>query len=120
VEGFTRGTQLPWRFVCSGSWWRRVACAASLAVLPLLIGAAGCWADALGGIRYNFANIVALPLVIALPWITAMVQLSLGELKGHSPLQVSLDAGKVIGLAAGTELAGLGAITWPATGACLP
>jgi predicted RND superfamily exporter protein len=33
------------------------------------------------------------------------------ELKGHSPLEVSLAAGKVIGLAAGTELAGLGAIT---------
>ena len=32
-------------------------------------------------------------------------------MKGHTPLQVSLAAGKVIGLAAGTELAGLGAIT---------
>jgi len=67
---------------------------------------------ALGGIRYNFANIVALPLVIALAvdygvWFSYRWD----ELKGYSPLQVSLAAGKVIGLAAGTELAGLGAIT---------
>jgi predicted RND superfamily exporter protein len=84
-----------------------------LAALPLLIG--GGWMLgllALGGIRYNYANIVALPMVIALAvdygvWFSYRW----GELKGHSPLQVSLAAGKVIGLAAGTELAGLGAIT---------
>lgn len=84
-----------------------------LAVLPLLIG--GGWMlglMALGGIRYNYANIVALPMVIALAvdygvWFSYRW----GESKGLTPLQVSLAVGKVIGLAAGTELAGLGAIT---------
>jgi predicted RND superfamily exporter protein len=114
VEGFTRGTQLALALCLL---WIMVATRSvrgfALAVLPLLIG--GGWMlglMALGGIRYNFANIVALPLVIALAvdygvWFSYRWS----ELKGHSPLQVSLDAGKVIGLAAGTELAGLGAIT---------
>ena len=85
----------------------------ALAVLPLLIG--GGWMlglMALSGIRFNYANMVALPLVIALAvdygvWFSYRWD----ELKDHTPLQVSLAAGKVIGLAAGTELAGLGAIT---------
>jgi predicted RND superfamily exporter protein len=85
----------------------------ALAALPLLIG--GGWMlglMALGGIRFNYANMVALPLVIALAvdygvwfnyrWV---------ELKGCTPFQVCLTAGRVIGLAAGAELAGLGAIT---------
>jgi predicted RND superfamily exporter protein len=114
VDGFTHGTQLAlalcllWIMVAT-----RSARGFALAALPLLIG--GGWMlglMALGGIRYNFANIVALPLVIALAvdygvWFSYRWS----ELKGHSPLQVSLAAGKVIGLAAGTELAGLGAIT---------
>lgn len=85
----------------------------ALAALPLLIG--GGWMLALmslGGIRYNYANIVALPMVIALAvdygvWFNYRWC----ELKGHPPLRISLAVGKVIGLAAGTELAGLGAIT---------
>ncbi len=84
-----------------------------LASLPLLIG--GGWmlgVMAMAGIKYNYANIIALPLVIALAvdygvWFSHRWR----ELKNHSPLQVSLIAGKVIILAAGTELAGLGAIT---------
>jgi uncharacterized protein len=84
-----------------------------LAALPLLIG--GGWmlaVMALCGIRYNYANMVALPMVIALAvdygvWFNYRWN----ELKDRTPLQVSLAAGKVIGLAAGTELAGLGAIT---------
>jgi predicted RND superfamily exporter protein len=85
----------------------------ALAALPLLIG--GGWMlgiMALSGIRYNYANIVALPMVIALAvdygvWFNYRW----GELKGQPPLLVSLSVGKVIGLAAGTELAGLGGIT---------
>ncbi|MDD5320146.1 MAG: MMPL family transporter, partial [Methylococcales bacterium] len=114
VEGFTRGTQLA-LMLCL--LWIMAATRSvrgfALAALPLLIG--GGWMlglMALGGIRYNFANIVALPLVIALAvdygvWFSYRWS----ELKGHSPLEVSLAAGKVIGLAAGTEIAGLGAIT---------
>jgi predicted RND superfamily exporter protein len=114
VEGFTRGTQLA--LVLCMLWIMAATRSVRgflLAALPFLIG--GGWMlglMALGSIRYNFANIVALPLVIALAvdygvWFSYRW----GELKGHTPLQVSLDAGKVIGLAAGTELAGLGAIT---------
>jgi predicted RND superfamily exporter protein len=114
VKSFTHGTQLAlalcllWVMAATRSM-RGFA----LATLPLLIG--GGWMlgiMALGDIRYNYANIVALPLVIALAvdygvWFSYRW----GELKGHTPLQVSLAAGKVVGLAAGTELAGLGAIT---------
>jgi len=114
VDGFTRGTQLA--LVLCLLWIMaatRSVRGFALAALPLLIG--GGWMlglMALGGIRYNFANIVALPLVIALAvdygvWFSYRWS----ELKGHLPLEVSLAAGKVIGLAAGTELAGLGAIT---------
>lgn len=114
VESFTRGTQLSLALCLL---WVMAATRSvrgfALATLPLLIG--GGWmlgVMALGDIRYNYANIVALPLVIALAvdygvWFSYRW----GELKGHTPLQVSLAAGKVIGLAAGTELAGLGAIT---------
>jgi len=114
VDGFTYGTKLALALCLL---WIMAATRSvrgfALAALPLLIG--GGWMlglMALGGIRYNFANIVALPLVIALAvdygvWFSYRW----GELKGHTPLQVSLAAGKVIGLAAGTELAGLGAIT---------
>ncbi|MEI7996251.1 MAG: MMPL family transporter, partial [Methylococcaceae bacterium] len=114
VESFTRGTQLALALCLL--WVMAVTRSVrgfALAALPLLIG--GGWMlglMALGGIRYNYANIVALPLVIALAvdygvWFSYRWN----ELKGHTPLQVSLIAGKVIGLAAGTELAGLGAIT---------
>jgi len=114
VESFIHGTQLALAFCLL---WVMAATRSvrgfALAVLPLLIG--GGWMlglMALSGIRFNYANMVALPLVIALAvdygvWFSYRW----GELKGHTPLQVSLAAGKVIGLAAGTELAGLGAIT---------
>ena len=114
VESFTRGTQLALVFCLL---WIMAATRSvrgfALAALPLLIG--GGWMlglMALGGIRFNYANMVALPLVIALAvdygvWFSYRW----GEMKGHTPLQVSFDAGRVIVLAAGTELAGLGAIT---------
>lgn len=114
VASFTSGTQLA--LVLCLLWVMaatRSVRGFALAALPLLIG--GGWMlglMALGGIRYNYANIVALPMVIALAvdygvWFSYRWS----ELKGHTPLQVSMAAGKVIGLAAGTELAGLGAIT---------
>ena len=114
VTSFTQGTQLA--LVLCLLWIMaatRSVRGFALAALPLLIG--GGWMlglMSLTGIRYNYANIVALPLVIALAvdygvWFSYRWS----ELKGYSPLHVSLDAGKVIGLAAGTELAGLGAIT---------
>ncbi|MBF6649368.1 sterol transporter cytoplasmic membrane protein BstA [Methylobacter sp. BlB1] len=114
VESFTQGTQLALALCLL---WVMAATRSvrgfALATLPLLIG--GGWMlglMALGDIRYNYANIVALPLVIALAvdygvWFSYRWS----ELKDCTPLQVSLAAGKVIGLAAGTELAGLGAIT---------
>ena len=84
-----------------------------LASLPLIIG--GGWMlglMALADLRYNYANIIALPLVIALAvdygvWYSHRWR----ELRGHSPLAITRDAGRVIALAAGTELAGLGAIS---------
>ncbi|MGR8951154.1 MAG: sterol transporter cytoplasmic membrane protein BstA [Gammaproteobacteria bacterium] len=114
VASFSQGTQLAlvlcliWVMAATRSLRGFV-----LAALPLLIG--GGWMLGLmvmSDIRYNYANIVALPLVIALAvdygvWFSYRWS----ELKGQSPWQVSLTAGKVIGLAAGTELAGLGAIT---------
>jgi predicted RND superfamily exporter protein len=113
VESFTHGTVLAvavcliWLILVLRSVRGFV-----LASLPLLIG--GGWMlgiMALAGIKYNYANIIALPLVIALAvdygvWFSHRWR----ELKDHTPLQVSLIAGKVIVLAAGTELAGLGAI----------
>jgi predicted RND superfamily exporter protein len=115
VESFVRGTQLALALCLlwvAGA--TRSLRGFALASLPLLIG--GGWMlglMAVAGLRYNYANIVALPLVIALAvdygvWFSYRW----GELRGdHSPLQISVAAGKVIGLAAGTELAGLGAIT---------
>lgn len=114
VESFTYGTQLAlalcllWVMAAT-----RSVCGFALAALPLLIG--GGWMlgiMALAGINYNFANIVALPLVIALAvdygvWFSYRWR----DLKDHSPLQVSVAVGKAIGLAAGTSLAGLGAIS---------
>jgi predicted RND superfamily exporter protein len=114
VESFSHGTRLAlalcllWIIAVT-----RSVRGFALTALPLLIG--GGWMlglMALGGISFNYANMVALPMVIALAvdygvwfnyrWI---------ELQGQSPWRISLTAGKVIGLAAGTELAGLGAIT---------
>ncbi len=114
VESFSRGTLLA---LAGCLLWIVLATRSlrgfALASLPLLIG--GGWMLGLmawGGIQYNYANIVALPLVIALAvdygvWFSYRW----GELQDHTPFEVSLNAGKVIGLAAGTELAGLGAIT---------
>ncbi len=114
VDGFTHGTQLALALCLL--WVMAVTRSVrgfALAALPLLIG--GGWMlglMALSGMHYNFANIVALPLVIALA-VDYGVWFSYRwcELKGHTPLQVSLAVGKAIGLAAGTTLAGLGAIT---------
>jgi predicted RND superfamily exporter protein len=114
VDSFTQGTLLA-TGVCL-LWLMAALRSVSgfvLAALPLVIG--GGWMlglMALGGLRYNYANIIALPLVIALAadygvWYSHRWR----ELKGHSPLAVTVNAGKVIALAAGTELAGLGAIT---------
>jgi predicted RND superfamily exporter protein len=114
VESFSQGTVLA-LIVCL-SWIALVLRSVSgfaLASLPLLIG--GGWMlglMSLTGIQYNYANIIALPLVIALAvdygvWFSYRWR----ELPTHTPLQVSLISGKVIGLAASTELAGLGAIT---------
>ncbi|MCA1852183.1 MAG: MMPL family transporter, partial [Beggiatoa sp.] len=84
-----------------------------LASLPLLIG--GGWmlgVMSLFGLDYNYANIIALPLVIALAvdygvWFSHRWQ----ELRDQTPVEITRIAGKVIALAAGTELAGLGAIS---------
>lgn len=114
VESFSQGTLLAlavcllWIMVVM-----RSLAGFALAALPLLIG--GGWMlglMALFGIQYNYANIVALPLVIALAvdygvWYSYRWR----DLSGYAPFQVSWISGKVIGLAAGTELAGLGAIT---------
>ena len=114
VQSFTRGTMLAvavcliWLIVIL-----RDVRGVVLAALPLIIG--GGWmlgVMSLGGLRYNYANIIALPLVIALAvdygvWFSHRWR----DLKGHTPLQVTVIAGTVIALAAGTELAGLGAIS---------
>jgi hypothetical protein len=114
VKSFSQGTLLAvavcliWLMLVLRDWRGFV-----LASLPLLIG--GGWMlgiMALAGISYNYANIIALPLVIALAvdygvWFSHRWR----ELADHSPLAVSIISGKVIALAAGTELAGLGAIT---------
>ena len=84
-----------------------------IATLPLVIG--GGWMLGimkLAGLHYNYANIIALPLVIALAvdygvWLSHRWM----ALKGEDPIAITKDAGRVILLAAGTELAGLGAIT---------
>lgn len=84
-----------------------------IATLPLVIG--GGWMLGimkLAGLHYNYANIIALPLVIALAvdygvWLSHRWM----ALKGADPIAIAKDAGRVILLAAGTELAGLGAIT---------
>ncbi|MDD5036164.1 MAG: MMPL family transporter [Methylococcaceae bacterium] len=114
VSSFTQGTVLA--VVACLLWLALVLRSLRgilLASLPLLMG--GGWMlgiMSLTGMSYNYANIVALPLVIALAvdygvWFNYRWL----ELKDNTPLQVTLIAGKVIGLAAGTELAGLGAIT---------
>jgi predicted RND superfamily exporter protein len=114
VESFAHGTELSlalcllWIIAATRSMR-----AFTLTALPLLIG--GGWMlglMALGGIHYNYANMVALPMVIALAvdygvWFNYRWN----ELQNRTPWQITLAAGKVIGLAAGTELAGLGAIT---------
>ena len=114
VEGFIHGTLLAvvgcliWLILMLRSLTGFV-----LASLPLLIG--GGWmlgAMSLFGLDYNYANIIALPLVIALAvdygvWFSHRWR----ELTDRTPIEITLIAGKVIALAAGTELAGLGAIS---------
>lgn len=113
VESFTHGTILALA-VCLIFLLvvLRNATGFLLAAMPLLIG--GGWMLGilyLKGIKYNYANIIALPLVIALAvdygvWFSHRWR----DLKTASPLAVTFTAGRVILLAAGTELAGLGAI----------
>ena len=114
VTSFTHGTALA--LVVCLIWLALVLRSVKgfiLASLPLLIG--GGWMlglMVLGGLKYNYANIIALPLVIALAvdygvWYSHRWR----DLPDRTPLQVTLVAGKVIALCAGTELAGLGAIT---------
>ena len=114
MESFTHGTLLAvvgcliWLILMLRSLTGFV-----LASLPLLIG--GGWmlgAMSLFGLDYNYANIIALPLVIALAvdygvWFSHRWR----ELTDRTPIEITLIAGKVIALAAGTELAGLGAIS---------
>jgi uncharacterized protein len=84
-----------------------------MAALPLVIG--GGWMLGImkfAGLHYNYANIIALPLVIALAvdygvWLSHRWM----AMDGADPISIAKDAGRVILLAAGTELAGLGAIT---------
>ena len=114
VSSFFRGTQLAllvalaWIMITFRSWRGFL-----IAVLPLMIG--GGWMlglMALIGIKYNYANIIALPLVIGLGvdygvWYAHRRF----ELLDLSPWQVAVISGKPILLAAGTTFAGLGAIT---------
>ncbi len=84
-----------------------------IASLPLLVG--GGWMMAImyiTGMKFNFANIIGLPLVMGLAvdygvWF-AHRKLEMSHLGGW---QVARLAGKAILLAAGTTFAGLGAIT---------
>jgi len=83
-----------------------------IVLLPLLIG--GGWMMGilyLANITFNYANIIAFPLMIGLAvdygvWFGYRRL----ELKDLSPWQVARKAGRAITLAAGTTLAGLGAI----------
>jgi len=83
-----------------------------IVLFPLLIG--GSWMMGilyLANIKFNYANIIALPLVIGLAvdygvWFGYRRL----ELKELSPWGVARKAGRAITLAAGTTLAGLGAI----------
>jgi uncharacterized protein len=114
VSSFFRGTQLAvlvalvWIMITVRSWR-----GFGIAVLPLMIGCG--WMlglMALIGIKYNYANMIALPLVMGLGmdygvWF-AHRRLELLDL---SPWQVAAVSGKPILMAAGTTFAGLGAIT---------
>lgn len=114
VQSFETGTRLA---ICACLGWLVLALrqprAILMALFPLLIG--GGWMLALMwkfGLRYNYANIIALPLVIALAvdygvWLSHRWM----SIDANKPGLLTLDAGRVILLAAGTELAGLGAIT---------
>ena len=83
-----------------------------IALLPLLVG--GGWmllVMSATDMKFSYANIIALPLVIGLAvdygvWFAHRRR----EMPGKSPWRVAIIAGKAILLAAGTTLAGLGAI----------
>jgi predicted RND superfamily exporter protein len=83
-----------------------------IVLFPLLIG--GGWMMGilyLANISFNYANIIAFPLMIGLAvdygvWFGCRRL----ELKDLSPWRVAQKAGRAITLAAGTTLAGLGAI----------
>ena len=114
VSSFTHGTRLA-VIVCLA--WLVFALRKPqniiMAALPLLIG--GGWmlgVQSLCGLRYNYANIIALPLVIALAVDYGVWLSHRWSCMGRAgPVALAFDAGRVILLAAGTELAGLGAIT---------
>jgi predicted RND superfamily exporter protein len=84
-----------------------------IALLPLLVG--GGWmllVMSATDMKFSYANIIALPLVIGLAvdygvWFAHRRR----EFPDMSPWRVAIVAGKAILLAAGTTLAGLGAIT---------
>ncbi len=84
-----------------------------IASLPLLVG--GGWMMGImyvAGMKFNFANIIGLPLVMGLAvdygvWF-AHRKMEMTDMGGW---QIASIAGKAILLAAGTTLAGLGAIT---------
>ncbi len=83
-----------------------------IALLPLLVG--GGWmllVMSATEMKFSYANIIALPLVIGLAvdygvWFAHRRR----DLPGVSPWRVAVVAGRAILLAAGTTLAGLGAI----------
>ncbi len=114
VSSFFKGTRLAiifaliWIMLVLRSWRGFL-----IAVLPLMIG--GGWMlglMALFGMKFNYANIVALPLVMGLGvdygvWFAHRRF----EMLDLSPWQVAALSGKPILLASGTTFAGLGAIT---------
>jgi predicted RND superfamily exporter protein len=114
VDSFRQGTILA--MLCAIIWILlilRSLRGTIIALFPLLIG--GGWMMAFMSVAdhtFNFANIIALPLVMGLGvdygvWFAHRRR----ELKDQSSWHVARVAGKAILLAAGTTLAGLGAIT---------
>jgi predicted RND superfamily exporter protein len=115
VDSFRKGTLLA---VILAVLWillvLRSVSAALIALLPLVVG--GGWMMGLMymlGMDFTYANIIALPLVIGLAvdygvWFAHRRR----ELADLSAWQVAVIAGRAILLAAGTTLAGLGAIAF--------
>lgn len=114
VDAFVQGTGLA---VGLALLWIALALrrpgAILLAALPLLVGGAWMLASLWAlEVSFNFANIIALPLVMGLAvdygvWFAHQAQ----DHPQHTGWQVARIAGRPILLAAGTTLAGLGAIS---------